>query len=85
MQRFLPYYRDASYAEIGTDREHRPGAHSIHAFRMVYDFNLEVQFDIMFYKSILKPTRGPLNIVHLIDVSIRFSVATICPPSQRLI
>ena len=49
----------------------------MHSFRMVYDFNVEVQFDILFYKSILEPGRGLLNIVHLIDVCIRFTVARI--------
>ena len=38
-------------------------------------FNDDVQFDLMFYTSVLEPARGQLTIIHLCDAAVRYSRA----------
>ena len=54
-----------------------PGPKNITTFRLVLEFNEEVQFDLLFYHSLLEPTRGLIGIAHLIDVCVRFSLAAV--------
>ena len=51
----------------------RPGPRDVATFRLVLEFNEEVQFDLMFYTSLLEPARGSIPVAHLIDSCIRFS------------
>ena len=45
---------------------------------------MEVQFDLLFYRSLLQPKRGLLPIIHLIDVCIRFSRCGIVPSKEEI-
>jgi hypothetical protein len=51
----------------------RPGPRNIATFRMVQEFNEEVQFDLMFYHSKMEPARNLICVAHLIDVCLRYS------------
>ena len=58
---------------------HKPSPKNITAFRMVDRFNEEVQFDLMFYHE-----GGVLvNIIHLIDVCIRWSATRIVETKEE--
>jgi hypothetical protein len=56
---------------------HRPGTHNVATFKISLAFNEEVEFDLMFYQSLVEPRRGRLVIVHLVDCCIRWDVATV--------
>ena len=52
---------------------HKPGPHSIATFRLVTRFNEEVQFDLLFYHSLLAPDpTASIPIAHLVDVCVRW-------------
>ena len=51
----------------------KPGPRNVTTFRLVMEFNEEVQFDLLFYHSLLEPERGNIPIAHLIDACVRFS------------
>ena len=51
----------------------KPGPKAVHSFRIVHEFNEEVQFGLLFYHSQLEPKRGMLTVVHLCDCCTRFS------------
>ena len=55
----------------------RPGPTNVATIRMVENFNEEVQFDLMFYESLIDKKRGRLPIIHLIDACIRWSTTAI--------
>jgi len=50
-----------------------PGPRNITTFRLITEFNVEVQFDLLFYHSLLEPKRGLITICHLICACIRWS------------
>eukprot|EP00973_Karenia_brevis_P047493 6594134-Karenia_brevis.AAC.1 len=39
---------------------HRPGLQNVATFRLSLAFNEDVQFDLMFYRSVLQPERDQL-------------------------
>ena len=60
----------------------RPSNSNKLTFSLAHQFNEEVQFDLMFYRSLLQPSLGGergIPICHLIDCCIRWS-ACIVPP-----
>ena len=56
---------------------HRPGPHNVATFKLSLAFNEEVQFDLMFYHSLLQPRRGNITILHLVDCCIRWDAACV--------
>ena len=58
---------------------HRPGPHNVAAYKLSLAFNEDVQFDLLFYTSVLWPERGQLVIVHLVDTCVRYDVAVVVP------
>lgn len=63
---------------------HRPEPRYIATFRLVEEFNLEVQVDQMFYHSILQPQLGRIVILHLVDVCIRWSSTCILATESEI-
>ena len=55
----------------------RPPPGNIATYRITMEFNAEVQFDLIFYNSLLEPQRGLIPIAHLIDTCIRFSAGAV--------
>ncbi len=52
---------------------HKPGPRNVATFRLVLEFNEEVQFDLLFIESRMEPERGTFPVAHLIDSCLRFS------------
>ena len=60
----------------------RPGNANKLTFSLAESFNEEVQFDLLFYKSLLQPTLGGekgIPICHLMGCCIRWSACTTSP------
>ena len=55
----------------------KPPPRNIATYRIAMELNEEVQFELLFYTSLLESRRGLLPIVHLIDTCIRFSAGAI--------
>ena len=55
----------------------KPGPNAITSVRITTKFNEEVQFDFLFYTSLIEPTRGLMPICHLIDTCIRWSATAV--------
>ena len=51
----------------------RPGNKTVLSAHLPTSFNEEVQFDLLFYESILEPSLGRRPILHLIDACLRWS------------
>ena len=54
----------------------KPGPRNVATFRLVEDFNVEAQMDLLFDHSLIEPSLGMLTLLHLIDVCIRWSACT---------
>ena len=60
----------------------KPPPHSVATFRIVLEFNEEVQWDLLFYMSLIEPTEHQRPISHLVDACIRWS-STALPRSRE--
>jgi hypothetical protein len=54
----------------------KPPAKSIATFRIVWQFNEEVQMDLIFYHSMIEPGLGSIPVLHMIDACVRWSAGT---------
>ena len=63
---------------------YRPPPKSVTTFRIVDAFNEEVQFDLMFYHSILHPDAVTKVIVHLVDACLRWSSTGIAASKEEV-
>lgn len=60
----------------------RPGNANKLTYSLAQSFNEEVQFDLLFYRSLLQPTSGGdkgIPVVHFIDCCIRWSACSMSP------
>jgi len=53
----------------------RPGPKNIASYRLVVSFNEEVQFDLLFYHSLVDNPSKLRSIMHLVDACVRWSTA----------
>ena len=57
----------------------RPGNKNVLSVSPSERFNEDAQFDLLFYESLLEPSKGRQHILHVIDACLRWSATTIVP------
>ena len=63
---------------------HKPGPGAKVSYRLILEFNEEVQFDLMFYRSLIQTERGQLTIVHLVDACVKFSGTRVVKSKEEI-
>ena len=63
---------------------HKPGPHNVATTKLALEFNEEAQFDLLFYTSLMEPSRGQLSLLHLVDMCIRWDVCVVVPRKTEI-
>ncbi len=60
-----------------------PGPAAVTTTRLITEFNLEVQMDVWFYRSLIDQPDTQIAILHLIDAAIRWSANGLCKSKEE--